>query len=313
MRSANDRIIDCLCKCPDHETKDGLWYYGGPSCQGCKQAIEDEIERVREKLEGTPAPFVLKLTQCLGSVGTHIAKEEKDKAEIIDFITKINLLSYLPRITEKNAHIHPTALVLSDFVRGDTAALNFFIKRDGTPVFVGACNQLTTRTTGGRQSTAITFADQEKLKEKYMPVLEDIGRVLRDEGGGYYGPIGADIMEDPDSGEMFTIDLNVRVPTSWNLYPLRSHCEKRGLKIATIYECIILTIDRETFEDKFYDELHDGKIVMLGSTRLGGDKEAWAYPIVVAGETKDAIEKLTKRITAFESKGSDSSEEAGSG
>lgn len=122
----------------------------------------------------------------LGSVGTEIARDEDERKKIVEYITTENLPSYLPRISPENAHIHPTCLILSDFVKSDTIPLNFFIRKDGSPLFLGACHQLGTRSEGGgRQCTALTFADQERLKAKYMSKLEEIGKVLNKEG--YYG------------------------------------------------------------------------------------------------------------------------------
>lgn len=297
LKSANDRIIDCEIDCPSHKTSDGLWFYGGKDCKDCTSGIESEVKRISDILHQPETPYVLKLTQSLSSVGTMIPQGGKERDELIDKIASY-LREYLPRITKENAHLHTTALVLSEFVKADTAALNFFVKRDGTPVFLGACHQLSTGESG-RQATAITYADQEDLEPKYRKTLERVGRVLSEEG--YWGPVGADIMENPKDGSLFVIDLNVRMPLSLVLYALKSHFTKRGYGMSIVYECIMLTISREALEEKFEKEFSEARIVLLGAARVG-KKEEWAYGVVVAGEGKKEIDELTDRLLDFEAK-----------
>ena len=294
LRSANDTILDCQIKCPDHQQK-GLWYYGGKDCQKCTAGVEAEIQRIHTILQKRKLPFVLKLTQSLSAVGTNIVQDEKERSEVLQKIDEY-LAAYLPRITKGNAHLYTTALVLSDFVPGKTMALNFFVKRDGSPVFLGACHQLATGESG-RQATAITYADQAKWETKYHSTLQKIGKALNEEG--YYGAVGADIMED-EEGRLFTIDLNVRTPLSLVLYLLRGHFnDKRGMGMSLVYECVMLKISREELEERFAKEFAEARIVLLGSTRMG-KKEQWAYGMVVAGEDQKALDKLSERILEFE-------------
>lgn len=309
LRNANDKIIDCQCLCESHTTEAGDWYYGQSDCTACNETVSGEIARVLKVLEETPVPYVLKLTQSLGSVGTHIVKDEEDRKKTIEYMSTDNLPAYLPRISEHNAHIWPTALVVSEFIKGDTMALNFFIKKDGSPIFVCACQQLTTRTSdSGRQSTGIIFAEQEEMEKKYYDTLCEIGKVLRNEG--YFGQVGADIMEDPDTGTQYVIDLNVRTPTSYTLGLIKGHCKKRGFGVGIIYECVILKVSREDLEEKFHKEFEEGRIILLGCTRLG-TKDAWAYPTILVGEEKEDIDKLSARIMKLEVGGEES--EAGAG
>lgn len=299
LRSANDEIIDCLIQCGHHRQKSRdhkeLWYYGGKDCHACTAGAEAEIERVIGKLRKQQPPYVLKLTQSLSSVGTIIVKDEEEKQEAIKKIEEY-LAEYLPRITKQNAHLYTTALVLSELIPGETMALNFFVKRDGSVVFLGACHQLATGNEG-RQATAITYADQPKLEKKYQKVLDKIGKVLHEDG--YYGAAGADVMEDED-GNMYTIDLNVRTPLSLVLHLLSEHFnDKRGLEVALVYECVQLKISRDELEKKFAKEFQEARIVLLGSTQLG-EKEVYGYGMILAGENKDEVDKLSDRIMKFE-------------
>ena len=297
LKSANDRILDCEIKCPTHQTSKKLWYHGGKNCKDCSTGVESEVKRIKSILQESQLPYVLKLTQSLSSVGTMIPQSEEERSQLVERIGDY-LAEYLPRITKENAHLYTTSLILSEFIKGDTAALNFYIKRDGSPVFLGACHQLSTGESG-RQATAITYADQAELQPKYQKVLEKVGKTLCEEG--YWGPVGADIMENPEDGTLFVIDLNVRMPLSLVLHALTSHFTKRGLGMSIAYECIMLTISRDTLEEKFEKEFSEARIVLLGAARVG-QKDQWAYGVVVAGEGKKEIDELTDRILEFEAK-----------
>lgn len=299
LRSANDIIIDCGIKCGSHQQKSRdhkeLWYYGGKDCHACTAGVEAEIERVTNILKKRQMPYVLKLTQSLSSVGTMIVTNEKEQAEIIQKIEEY-LATYCSRITKQNAHLYTTALIVSEKIPGETMALNFFVRRDGSVRYLGACHQLATGNEG-RQATAITYADQDKLEKKYQKILGKIGEVLHQEG--YYGAVGADVMEDED-GNLYTIDLNVRTPLSLVLYLLEEHFNsKRGLGVALVYECVRLKISRDELEKKFAKEFQEARIVLLGGTQLG-EKDVYGYGMIIAGEDKDAVDKLSDRVMEFE-------------
>ncbi|KAK5069887.1 hypothetical protein LTR64_007931 [Lithohypha guttulata] len=304
LKSANDRILDCEidCKHHQHRTTDHKqrWYHN-QSCETCTAGVRDEVQRVVGILKTRKLPFVLKLTQSLSSVGTIIVKSEEERSDAMEQISQY-LADYLPRITKQNVHLNTTALILSDFLPGETMALNFFVRRDGTSIFLGACHQLATGDSG-RQATAITYADQEKLEKKFRDMLARIGKVLKDEG--YYvkltrskGACGADIMET-ENGTQNVIDLNVRTPLSLVLYLLGDHFQQRGLGMSLVYECVMLSISRNELEKRFVKELHEARIVLLGGTKLGG-KDRYGYGMVLAGEDRDAIDELSDRILKFE-------------
>lgn len=306
LRSANDRIIDPECSCPTHTTKGGLWYFG-PDCSNCKDTIEAEIGRLKDKLQSTEPPFVLKITQSLGSVGTMLVKNKADRDNTIEHITKVQTET-LPSVNKDNAQIYPASLVLSDFLPGNTNALNFYVRGDGSIKFLGACHQLSTRTTeGGRQHTALTWSVQDKLENKFKDILANIGEVLHNEG--YFGPCGADIMETED-GTQYVIDLNVRTSTSTVLGCLKGHCEKRKFNVCSVYECLLLRISRNALEEEFEKEFEEGRFILLGNTRLG-KKDKWAYPVVLAGEDQETVTALGKRILHFEAAAGGDAQDAG--
>lgn len=296
LKSANDRVIENDIKCSKHFTNAFQWYNGGDDCKECQDGIRDEVQRIKHDLQNAKIPFVLKLSQSLSAVGTNIVQNEDERAELVDRMEKY-LNDYIPRIKQSNAHLHTTALVLSDFVKGPTHALNFHVRKDGSVIFLGACNQLATGESG-RQSTALTYADQPELEKKFRKILDEMGQALHYEG--YYGPVGCDVMEDPDSGRLFAIDMNVRNALSLLLYLLKGHfVDKHGFKIATIYECTMLTIDRDTLEEKFEKEFSEARIILLGSARMG-EKKQWAYGMIIAGESKEAIDKINDAILEYE-------------
>lgn len=306
LRSANDRIIDPGCSCATHTTKGGLWYFGN-DCRDCENAIEKEISRLGNQLRNTKPPFVLKLTQSLGSVGTMLVKNKEDIEETIKHVSEVQKES-LPRVTSDNAHIYPASLVLSDFLPGITNALNFYVRRNGSVKFLGACHQLSTRTTkGGRQHTALTLSQQDELEKKFKDTLKDIGKVLHDEG--YFGPCGADIMETED-GTQYVIDLNVRTSTSMVLGCLKGHCADRKFDACAVYECLLLSLSREDVEKVFEKELEEGRLLLLGNTRLG-KKDMWAYPVVITGEDQEALKELGAKLLKHEATAGGGNEDAG--
>lgn len=295
LRSANDQILDPGCLCDEHTTEAGLWYFGS-DCRTCSKAVEDEVAQLKRLIGETKVPFVLKLTQSLGSVGTMLVRSEKDKTKTIEQIAQ-KQAETLPFVTADNAHIYPVSLILSDFLPGDTNALNFFVRGDGSVKFLGACHQLSTRTTkGGKQHTALTWDHQAELESKFKDTLNDIGSVLHAEG--YFGPCGADIMETED-GTQYVIDLNVRSSTSLVLGCLKGHCKTRSFNACAVYECLLLDISRNDLEKEFEKEFIEGRLIMLGNTRLG-KKDIWAYPVVLAGEDQDAVKALGARVLKFE-------------
>lgn len=306
LRSANDRVVDCEIRpCENATSKSNstskggrkeLWSYcGGDDCSDCTKAVEEETERVLKILREAEIPYVLKLTQSLSSVGTNIVTSEPEREALVEKIREY-LSEYLPRVTEENKHLYTTSLILSECIGGETAALNFYVRRDGNVVFLGACHQLSTGE-GGRQATAITYADQKELEKKYAAVLGRIGKVLCKEG--YWGAVGADVMET-EKGEQVVIDLNVRTPLSLVLYLLREHFERmRGFGIAIVYECVMLKVGRGELQRRFAKEFGQGRIVLLGSTRLGKE-EKWAYGMVLAGKWREEVEELSERILRLE-------------
>lgn len=295
LKGANDEILDTVINCPGHGKGSKDWYYIGPSCGHCDAGVRGEIQRVRNAIGRRSLPFVLKLTQSLSSIGTNIVKTEAQRDDLIRRVTDM-LGEYLVRVTEDNAHLYTMSLVISDFLPGPTMALNFHLRKDGKVVFLGACHQMATGESG-RQATAITYADQEKLDKKYRGILQDIGSLLHKEG--YYGPVGTDIMEDPKTGNLFAIDFNVRTPLSLLLYLLKGHLSTRGYGMSIVYECTFLKVPREELENRFRNEFEEARVILLGSTRMGR-KDVWAYGMVVAGEGKEQIDDLSDRLFQFE-------------
>ena len=91
---------------------------------------------------------------------------------------------------------------------------------------------------------------------------------------------------------------------------LRGHCEKRKFGACLVYECLLLAKSREYLEDNLTKEFEEGRIILLGTTRMG-DKQMWAYPVVLAGEDQDTVRALSDKILKFEAKGGEEAEEAG--
>ena len=312
LKSANDTIIDVGLLCPSHQVAAetmhnqgsslddprSLWYFGGTECKTCNQGIEREITRVLDILNHRPVPFVLKLNQSLSSVGTVLSVTESDRPKLLQVVRE-HLELYLPRITKQNAHLFPISLVVSDFVKADTIAVNFYVRggsHAGEVVFLGACTQLATGQ-GGRQTTMIRYAEQEQMEERLRKTLDKMGKALA--STGYYGAAGADVMED-ETGEQFVIDLNVRTSLSHVLYLLKGHFDKeRGYGVALIYECLVLTISRDEFEERMAQEISEAKVVVIGCAGLGGSGNH-AYGLLVAGKDQEETQKISEKLFEWE-------------
>lgn len=107
-------------------------------------------------------------------------------------------------------------------------------------------------------------------------------------------------MIHPDENDrQYVIDLNVRTPTSLVLYLLGEHCRSRGFGVNVVYECLLLTLSRDGLEKEFEKEFREGRVIVLGTTRLG-EKELWAYPVVLCGEDAEAVQKLGENLVGYE-------------
>lgn len=181
--------------------------------------------------------------------------------------------------------MYTMSLILSDLIPGRTMALNFFVRKDGSCIFSGACHQLATGLTG-RQNTAIDYTLQKELEEKYRATLDKMSKLLAKEG--YYGQVGVDIMEDAKTGNQYVIDANVRTALSMMLFQLRGFFERQGHSMAMVYECIFMSVPREEFEENSAEEFEEGRIVILGGTRLGR-RNVWGFGIIIVGRSKKEI------------------------
>lgn len=70
--------------------------------------------------------------------------------------------------------------------------------------------------------------------------------------------------------------------------------------MALVYECVMLSISRDKLENTFSQEFQDAKIVLLGSTKLGEQKEKYGYGMILAGKDQEAIDELSDRIMKYE-------------
>ena len=312
LKSANDTIIDVGLLCPNHQIAaetmhnqgsslddpKSLWYFGGGDCKECDQGIGREVTRVLDILNNRSVPFVLKLNQSLSSVGTVITVSETDRPKLLEIVHE-HLKLYLPRITKDNAHLFPISLVVSDFVKADTIAVNFYVRggsHTGEVVFLGACTQLATGQ-GGRQTTMIQYAEQDHLEKRLRDTLEKMGKALA--RTGYYGAAGADVMED-ETGNQYVIDMNVRTSLSHVLYLLRGHFNRRrGYSVALVYECLVLTVSRDDFEKRMAQEIQEAKVVIIGCAGLGGSGNH-AYGLLVAGKNQEETEKISEKMFEWE-------------
>lgn len=137
------------------------------------------------------------------------------------------------------------------------------------------------------------------MEPKYHDTLNKMCKLLHKEG--YYGQVGVDITEGDKTGDQDVIDADVRTALSLLLYQLRGHFESHGYAVATVYECIFMSVPREELEENFAEEFEEARLIILGGARLG-KKNVWGFGMVLAGKDKRELDELGHRAQQLETK-----------
>lgn len=119
---------------------------------------------------------------------------------------------------------------------------------------------------------------------------------------GYFGPIGADILEtapvDTESTDstanFYIVDLNVRMSGSICLPLLRSHFRKRGFSCGSSFG-ITVKATRDEFIKQWQKEFESGRMCILSWYE---DKSAGSSiaDVDVGGEDEGQLQEEMKRI-----------------
>ena len=112
---------------------------------------------------------------------------------------------------------------------------------------------------------------------------------------GYYGPVGADVLESPNlrdgmaASDFYVVDLNVRVSGSLNLVLLKNHLfEQRGLRHAISF-FVKSDHDRDHLISKFQRQFEEGRIIITAWYCSEGVGTGGA--VIIAGEDLDTMNR----------------------
>lgn len=225
----------------------------------------------------------------------------EDLAELKHTLATRTLRKLLSQVNSANVHLKPATLILSKMIKDPVGdwGLTFFVTRAGECVFLAVTQQVVDSTKAWIGST-VSYPAQENLKQKFTPVMQDIGAWLYKHG--YYGPCGADILEaapgDNESDESTTlniVDLNVRTSGSLVLGLMKGHfSERRGLHEASSFS-VNVKMPRESFTNKFHDQFREGEIVIV-SWYEDRDSGVSYGNIVIGAQDKRVLEKQASLV-----------------
>ncbi|KZW03101.1 hypothetical protein EXIGLDRAFT_744267 [Exidia glandulosa HHB12029] len=246
-------------------------------------------------------PFVVKLQQSVSGAGTWLATSESSRSKIASELPDI-AAHYITKVSStSNAHLLPASLIFTSLVPSDaeTIPLNFFLTRSGTPIFLGSTRQIMSAENEWSGSF-IHYPSQKDLEKRLDGTMRDIARWLY--GRGYYGPVGADVMEESraEGGEkvQWVVDLNVRTPSSMVLALLSSHFTSLS-PTPLPYACLLpdLRPQESTFEAFAEKWSAGGRCVCIGwlDARDEDEGRAWAS-VVLGAEDEERLENEVKRM-----------------
>lgn len=256
---------DC---CPTCKSADGDLVIR-PDCTGIRgEWLKTQVSRTMSRISSQPLPFVLKFQQSFGGGGTFVITSPEELSNLEHTLAGSILPRLYSRVTSGNAYLKPATLVLSEMIQNPVGnwGLTFFVTRRGRPVFLAVTEQTIDSTNSWLGST-VSYPEQDKLKQKFIPLMEKIGSWLHSHG--YFGPCGADILESDESGDdggvsarLRIVDLNVRVAGSMLLGLLKGHFSgKRKLQEASSFSMTV-RMSRESFIRVFEDNIQQGKMII---------------------------------------------------
>ena len=303
-------IIELEDLCPDAEScctscadcEDSMLIPSG--CNGARAKwLSSWVARMTQVVKTHPLPFVFKNNQAFGGGGTIVVPTEEERDQLIHDLSIRILPKLLPLVHSSNSHLKPATLLLSDMVRepiGDYG-LTFFLTQTGECRFISVSEQTLDSNKAWIGST-ISYSAQDALKQKFNNVMHDIGTWLH--RYGYYGPIGADILETaPGEGSQDTetfhiVDLNVRTSGSLALGFLSRHfAGERGLNEACQFS-INARMGRNEFIEKMGRRYTERRMVI--DSWYEDKKSGVSYAkIVIGAEDKQRLQREIESVKEY--------------
>ncbi|RDL35778.1 uncharacterized protein BP5553_06390 [Venustampulla echinocandica] len=240
--------------------------------------LQHEIERITNHLDIHRIPFVVKLPQSLSGHGTFTVLSEAERKQV-KAVFGARIRKMLEGINASNYHLHPSSVVLQDYIQGPEMALSLFVTRMGRPIFISCCKQRFDEQ-GHWVGGSISYAQQSSLHQTYAKTIEKVAQFLHKKG--YYGAAGVDVITD-SLGKHYVVDLNARITGTYQLGLLSEHFVQRGLETAKLMAGYF-PYPRTTFEKAFCREIQDGSLVITGWAH--DDSMQLSYGAITAGGRK---------------------------
>jgi hypothetical protein len=256
------------------------------------EALEDEVDRMIHPICTRDLPFIVKVPQAAGGLGTFIIHTE-DQRQSAQKVLQEEVRSMLQSVTSINGHLYTCCLVLQDILPGEVLPLSMFVTQSGRPIFIGCCTQAQDKMgfwLGGRMS----YPQQSELEKRFADVMKKVANFLH--GKGYYGPVGIDIMTDGE-GRHKVIDLNARVAGSFALGCLRGHFQRLGLSEALVHS-FSARCSQKDFKVNFQQEFDEGSFVVITWTSgfPGGLSSAL---VCMAAADQGQLERVISHVDSF--------------
>ncbi|KAI4182878.1 MAG: hypothetical protein LQ346_006457 [Caloplaca aetnensis] len=258
--------------------------------------LEKETERMLEGIASRALPFVVKLPMGLGGHAVFMVKKEEQRQSCLT-ILRAELPSMFESLTHENEAKKPVSLLVQDVVSGLSDGVSIFITKAGRPVYISTSEQILNE----RDEWSGGFMDytrQEARGKQYHELIEKItGYVYQ---RGYYGPMGVDVMTDAD-GQQLIVDMNIRQTGSYTLGLMKKHFyEQRNLPLGGLICPIAVQGDRDHFEEKFAEEIHDGSLVIAawcGSPR--GMLGYSACGLLLGAKDREQMQALMAKVASM--------------
>ena len=273
------------------------------NCSGHRRTwLSAHISKMTSPISARPLPFVFKNLQTFGGGGTVVVSTEDDRSKLIHDLTTVILPKLLSQVTKLNAHLEPATLLLSDMIVDPVGdyGLTFFVTRGGECIFLAVTEQ-TVDSSKAWIGSKISYGAQDQLRQKFGTIMHEIGAWLHKHG--YYGPIGADILETAShdkqgQGNLSITDLNVRTSGSLSLGLLRGHfSERRSLHEASSFS-VNVEMGRTEFIAKLSKQFQEGRIIIVSWFSDTKFKVSFAN-VIVGAEDRPNLEKEIERIKQF--------------
>lgn len=254
--------------------------------------LDYEVQRMMHPIRERQIPFIVKVPQAVGGLGTFIFREEAQREFAIP-ILQHELHQMLQAITPSNQHLHPCCLILQDFITGETMDLNMFVTQKGRPIFTG-CSRSSQDHQGLWKGCAMTYSEQPKLQKRYAKTMDQVASFLYSKG--YYGPVGLDILTDQD-GEHLIVDLNARMDGAYSMGCLQGHFQRRGLSEALLYS-FSPRCSQFHFRQHFDQEFSRGAFVLITWTS-GPPGDPSLTLLCMGAQNREELEHFIIRVECF--------------